>query len=91
MKLIGDGPRRTVPPIAPPKPEIVAAEASPEQVPLTQVDVIGTVVVESVNVVAMVSSEPADETRRNFEVSASSEESPSRSERTTDESEESQS
>jgi hypothetical protein len=64
MKLIGDGPRRTVPPIARPKPEIAAAAVSPEQaavasLAVTQVDILTPSASESVTV-ATLEVAPAD-------------------------------
>lgn len=58
MKLIGDGARRTVPPIARPKPEIAAAAVTPEQaavvsVAVTQVDVITPTASESLTVATL--------------------------------------
>jgi hypothetical protein len=58
MKLIGDGARRTVPPIARPKPEIAAAAVTAEQaavasMAVTQVDVLTPSASESVTIATL--------------------------------------
>ena len=71
MKLIGDGARRTVPPIARPKPEIAAAAVTAEQaavasLAVTQVDILTPSANESITVATLevpppVSSDPPSE------------------------------
>jgi len=54
MKLIGDGPRRTVPVIAKPRSEpIASATVEVARVAVTEVVGVGTTVVESVTIAAL--------------------------------------
>ncbi|WP_425617657.1 hypothetical protein NA78x_001340 [Anatilimnocola sp. NA78] len=54
MKLIGDGPRRTVPVIAKPRPEpAVMAAVEATRLEVTTVEVVSTTVVESVTIASL--------------------------------------